>query len=312
MADIGKLKRVSLRDVWRDEAKDFTTWLSDNLDVLGEIVNENINFLEREKDVGPFSADIVAETGEGHLIVIENQLERTNHDHLGKILTYLTNIPDVKYAIWISKHPRPEHISVFNWLNEITPDDMAFYMVKIEAVQIGDSHPAPLLSIIASPSREGKGIGKKKKDFAQRHNDRVEFWEGLLKVANNKTNLFSRINPRRDHWLNTGAGIQVFSYMFVILNDEARIELNMDNPDEKKNKYIFDKLYEKKNLIEKTFGNELTWRRLDDRKSSRISYSVVKKGLKDTDDWSKIHTKLVDAMIKFEKAFRSEMKNIRN
>lgn len=132
---IARLSRISLRDVWKHEAYDFTTWLQDNLDVLNEALGLNLSSAEREQSVGDFSADLLAEDEGGQPVIIENQLRSTDHDHLGKVLVYLSNL-DARAAIWISANPRPEHIKAVSWLNE---SDLAdFYLCKLEAVRIGD------------------------------------------------------------------------------------------------------------------------------------------------------------------------------
>ena len=135
---IGHLETVEPRKLFPNEAGDFTTWLEEHIEVLGDRLGLKLSNAEREQAVGSFSADLRAEDGDGRLVVIENQLERTDHDHLGKVLTYLVNL-EAKIAIWVSPAPRPEHMRVVQWLNEITPADVAFYLVKLEAVRIGAS-----------------------------------------------------------------------------------------------------------------------------------------------------------------------------
>ena len=125
---IGKLERVSLREVWKHEALDFTQWLQDNIDVLNDVIDFDLSNPEREKSAGNFSVDIVAEDEAGNPVIIENQLEKSNHDHLGKVMTYLVAI-GAKIAIWIVADPRPEHISAIAWLNESSAAN--FYMLKI-------------------------------------------------------------------------------------------------------------------------------------------------------------------------------------
>jgi hypothetical protein len=148
---ISRLEPVPLRELWRNETLDFTTWLAENLDFLGETLGMDLSLVEREASAGSFSADILAEDGNGNPVIIENQLERTDHDHLGKLITYLSNL-DAKTAFWITSEPRPEHEKAVHWLNEALPADTAFYLVKIEAYRIGDSPPAPLLTVVAGPS----------------------------------------------------------------------------------------------------------------------------------------------------------------
>ena len=114
---IGKLERVRLRDVWKNEAKDFSSWLFKNIEILSEELNIKITAIEKEKKIGSFYADIIAEGSTGETVIIENQLENTNLDHLGKILTYVSNL-ESKKSIWISKEPRSEHEMAIVWLNE--------------------------------------------------------------------------------------------------------------------------------------------------------------------------------------------------
>ena len=130
---IGKLQRVPLREVWGHEALDFTRWLEDNLDVLNDALDITLSSAEREQSAGAFNVDLVAEDEAGNPVIIENQLEKSDHDHLGKLITYLTAI-DAKTALWIVSDPRPEHVRAISWLNESS--SAAFYLIKVEAIKI--------------------------------------------------------------------------------------------------------------------------------------------------------------------------------
>ena len=190
--------------------------------------------------------DIYCEDEQGNSVIIENQLERTDHSHLGQILTYAVGV-DAKTVIWISPDPRIEHVEVIEWLNEVTPVDMSWYILKIEAVKIGDSPVAPLFSIVAGPSQERKATGKVKKDVAERHQKRFQFWEGLLSVLNEKTGLFRNISPSSDNWLAAGSGVSGVNYQIVIRMDSAAIKLVIEKDRTGElNKKIFDWLYERK------------------------------------------------------------------
>ena len=146
--------------MWKHEAHDFTTWLQDNIDILNDVIDINLVSAEREQSAGTFSIDLVAEDDSGSLIVVENQLEKTNHDHLGKIITYLTSI-SASTAIWIVSDARPEHINAINWLNESSSAD--FYLIKLEAIKIENSPAAALFTLIVGPSIEAKQVGATKK-----------------------------------------------------------------------------------------------------------------------------------------------------
>ena len=129
---IGKLEKVGLRELWKHEERGFSAWLLENLDALSDALGFPLSEPQREVKVGAFEVDLVAEDGKANRVVIENQLEATDHDHLGKILTYVTNL-EAKTAVWITKAPRPEHVKAVAWLNETTPDDISFFLVRLDA-----------------------------------------------------------------------------------------------------------------------------------------------------------------------------------
>ena len=307
---IGKIKRVPLRAVWKHEAHDFTKWLAENIDVLNEILDLNLSSAESEKNAGAFNVDITAEDSDGNPVIIENQLEKSDHDHLGKLITYLTSI-DAKTAIWIVSEPRPEHIRAITWLNEA--GTAKFYMVRVEAVKIGESEPAPLLSLIVGPSPEGEIIGGEKKVLAERHKIRQAFWKQLLEYAKTKTKLHSGISPSIYNWIGTGAGIRGLGYNYSITQHEANVELYIDKgkdfPEE--NFAIFDRLFSFKDEIEHDFGESLDWQRMEERRACRIRKVIIGGYRDDEEKWPEIHAAMVDAMIRFEKAIRPHLKNLK-
>jgi hypothetical protein len=302
---IGKLKKVPLREIWRNEAKDFTTWLAENIDTLNEFLETNFSVVEREHSVGDFSLDIKAEDLDGQKVIIENQLEKTDHDHLGKLITYLSNL-DAKTAIWISSNPREEHVKAVNWLNQFTPEDVSFYLIQIEAVKIGDSAPAPLFTIVAEPSEMTKEIGKEKKEYAEKHHLRKDFWSSLLEKTKGKTNLHSHVSPGMYHWIGAGAGRAGIGYNYIITNDYVSSEIYLDRGKghPKLNKERFDELYKHKDEIERAFGGKLLWERLDKKRASRIAIRFKGYGLKNKDQWSEAQDRMIDSMVRLEKAFK--------
>jgi hypothetical protein len=294
--------------LWRHEARDFTTWLADNLDLLSETLGFPLTLVQTEMRAGIYSADILAKSGE-RTVVIENQLESTDHDHLGKLITYLSNL-DAKIAIWITSAPRPEHENAIHWLNEWLPIDVAFYLVKIDAVRIGTSHAAAMFSIVAGPSAAAVEAGEVKKEIAERRVQYREFWAQLLPRAKEKTQLHARISPGTDYWVSTGAGRGGLAYSYVLLNSNARIELYIDRGEANENKQIFDVLYAQKATIEQAFGAPLNWQRLDDRRACRISYAFNSGGVSTQDRWPQIQDEMIDAMVRFELAFRSPIASL--
>lgn len=307
---IGKIKRIPLREVWKHEAYDLNQWLQDNIDVVNDVLDLNLSNPEREQSAGSFNIDIVAEDEAGNPVIIENQLEKSNHDHLGKIITYLVAM-GAKTAIWIVSNPRPEHTAAITWLNETSAAN--FYLLKIEAIKIGDSQPAPLLTAIVEPSQEGKEVGKAKQEMAERYIIREKFWIQLLNYEKQKTKLHANISPTQHNWLGTSAGKQGLGFNYSIRKHGASVELYIDRGKEKgeENKNIYNQLYRKKEEIEKMFGEKLKWESLEGKRACRISKEISTGGYRDDEEkWPQIHEAMVDAMIRLSKALKPHISKI--
>jgi hypothetical protein len=305
---ISRLQKIPLRELWKHEAHGFTHWLSENLDFLGEVIGFKLSLVELEASAGPFSADILAEDTDGNYVIIENQLEQTNHDHLGKLITYLSNL-EAKKAIWITSSPRPEHEKAVHWLNETLPADTAFYLLKIEAFRINNSDPAPFITIVAGPSPESKQAGDKKKELAERHMVRLEFWKELLEKAKIATPNFANRSPSKDNWISTGAGKSGFSYGYVVRMDDAQIELYIDRGDADTNKKLFEAIFTRRELIEKAFGRTLEWQRLDERRGCRIRHVFSGSGLQNREKWPDLQNEMIKTMADFQRVFQAEINN---
>ncbi len=301
--DIGKIERLGLQEVWPHEARDFTVWMNDGLDVLADTVGLELTSGETEKSVGDFRVDILAEDADGHVVVIENQLTRSDHDHLGKLITYLAMM-EAQAAIWIVADPRAEHVSAVTWLNESTSAD--FYLVKVEAIRVGDSLPAPLLTLIAGPSEGTRLAGTEKRKLAESQQIRKAFWSQLLEQAKELTDLHANISPGTDGWIGTGVGIGGLALNYVIGQYVGRIELYIDRGKDcdEENKHIFDELHANREEIEGAFGDSLDWQRLDNRRASCIRKDITGHGYRDEEHWPEVQDAMVDAMIRFEAALR--------
>lgn len=307
---VGKITRIPLRDVWKHEALDFTKWLEDNIDILNEIVNINLSNIEREKGAGDFIVDLVAEDENGEPVIIENQLERSNHEHLGKILSYLSAL-GAKVAIWIVSDARPEHITAISWLNEST--SASFYLLKVEAIKIDNSSPAPLLTLIVGPSEEGRAIGVKKKEMVEQDEIRYRFWSQLLDYAKTKTKLHTNISPTTHSWIGTGAGISGLAYNYAMTKHAGYVELYIDKgkDSDEENLAIFKQLYANKTEIEKMFGGPLEWQELKDRRACRIRITLNNGGYRDDEKkWPFVHEAMVDAMIRLSNALNPFIKKL--
>jgi hypothetical protein len=162
--DVGRLERVSLRTIWSDEARDFTPWLAtgDALALLKEVIGFDLELIGKEVAVGPYSADILAKSAidESHKVIIENQLGKTDHDHLGKMITYAAGL-GARTLIWVSDRFCDEHREALDWLNHNTSERLDFYGLEIRAFRIDNSRPAPQFSVISSPNIQAKVPEKK-------------------------------------------------------------------------------------------------------------------------------------------------------
>ncbi len=303
-------KAKSLRDAFPSEVRDLSRWIKDNIDEIGAVTDLTLSNVERERPAGDFSVDLIAEDDRGGVVVIENQLGKSDHDHLGKLLTYLTAY-DAQVAIWIVENPRTEHVNAIAWLNQSSSAD--FYLIKIEAVRIGGSDYAPLMTLIVGPSEESKRIETEKEEIKLRHSERRLFWEGLLEVANQKTDLHSGRSPTKDGWIGAGSGISGLNFNYVIRQHDAQVELWIGRGAERveENKKIFDELYEHKAEIEKTFGNPLEWERLDQKDGCRIRARSNIGGYRDVEKRDEIYTWLTDKMVLLEKALKPVLPLIR-
>ena len=304
---IGRIQRVRLRQVWSHEALDFTTWLEENIDVLADATGLQLSSVEREQSAGAFSVDLVAEDEDGHAVVIENQLERSDHDHLGKLLTYLVGI-QARRAVWIVSNPRPEHVGVIAWLNETSSAD--FYLLKLEAIRIGNSEHAALLTQIVGPSEEARKVGGTKKEMAERERLRYRFFEGLLEHAKSKTPLHANISPSTGTWLAAGAGKTGLTFGYVVGMRGARVELYIGSQDGDNNQQYFEALFSKKETIEAAFGSSLNWQPLEGKSACRIKKAYTTGGYRDEDVWEAVYEELTVAMAKLESALKLHLKKL--
>lgn len=309
---IGKIQKVELREIWKHEATDFTRWLAENIDYLNEVLNLDIAVQTVEGDVGPYRVDIYGEDGSGNKIIIENQLEKTDHSHLGQVLTYLVNL-DANVAVWITANPVEEHRQVIEWLNETTPDDMCFYLVKVEAIRIeGQPSVAPLFTLVEGPTQERKKIGAEKKEHAVRHTVRKEFWTQFIEAMNQRSTLCQNVSPSTDAWIGIALGMSGVSLNLVATKNYARAEIYINRGDTESNKKVFDFFQQMKAQIEQDFGAPLTWERMEDRVTSRIKYQLNDVDIFNKEAWTKMNDFMIDAALRLHKAFKEPLQKLRS
>jgi hypothetical protein len=285
---VAKLVRAKqLRDAFPSEVKDLAKWIAENIDEINSVTGLNLSNVGRERAAGDFSVDLIAEDDDGGIVVIENQLGRSDHDHLGKLITYMTAF-DAKAAVWVVEEPRVEHINAIAWLNQSSSAE--FYVVKMEAVKIAGSDWAPLITLIVGPSDEAKDISAEKEDLKLRHIERKKFREGLLEVANKKSNLHSGRSPTTQGWIAGSSGTSGIGFNYVILQHSARVEVWIARGTGKgaENKAIFDAIKANKTQIESAFGQSLDWQRLDQKDTCRICADSNLGGYRDPDKFPEV------------------------
>lgn len=289
---LGKLEQVTdLRSIWKHEAKDFTPWLAkeENMEILSEAVGIDIVVEEQESNVGDFSVDLFAtEEGTGRRIIIENQLEETNHDHLGKIITYASG-KDAEVIIWIVKKARDEHKQAIEWLNQHTDDKFEFFLIEIELWKINDSEPAPKFNIVERPNNWAKAM-KKTAALSETENLKLAFWEKFNNEAPKYSDfikVFKLRKPQAQHWYDLGMGSSAY-HLCMTLNTKnnclsAGLYVNED-------KEIITKFKSNGELVTKILGiadpNEIEWRLDDNKKASRFLVLHPMGDMTDRDNWN--------------------------
>lgn len=308
---IGKLERVPLRKVWEHEAHDFTQWLQENIDVLNTALDLNLVNVDREQASGDFNIDLVAEDENGGTVIIENQLEKSNHDHLGKLITYLAGTA-AKSAIWIVADPRPEHVAAVSWLNESC--GTAFYMVKVEAVQIENSPAAALFTLIMGPSEATIAIGQTKKGMVERDVVRKRWWTTLIARSAAITKLHSHISPGQYAWIGTSCGIRGLNFNYVVFQEACAVELYIDRgkDGDEENTSIYQQLLGKRVQIDAAFGEPLSWEPLETRRACRLRHTQAGGGYRSPEaEWPAVQDTTIRDMDRLEKALRPYLKGLK-
>lgn len=303
MAILGKIEKIEdLRTIWKHEARDFSKWLSqeENLNLLSETVGIDIVLEENESAVGSFSVDIFAsEDGTGRKIIIENQLEDTNHDHLGKIITYASG-KGAEVIIWIVKRARDEHRQAVEWLNQHTDENVGFFLIEIELWKIGDSLPAPMFKIVERPNDWSKTI-KSAQGLSDTKMLQLNFWQTFSDYAFSKPDfakLFSRRKAHPQHWYDLSFGISSCSLSFFAntQNNTIGVEFYIHN-----NKELYYHFSNQKTLIENDLNMSLEWKEAS--KDCAVRARTKGNIKKDEQCWNEYFAWFCETAIKFKEVF---------
>ena len=300
--DLGVLEKRDVREIWPNEARDFTPWLAQNLATLGEVLGMDLELQGQESPVGAFSLDVLArDLGRDRLVVIENQLESTDHDHLGKLLTYASG-HDAGVMIWIAKEIREEHRQTLDWLNQHTDGNIDFYAVIVEIVQIDDSRPACSFKLVAFPNEYRKATGVE--TTSERREAYRAFFQDLIDQLRDKHRFTGARAGQPQNWYSFASGISGITYGAAFASKgQVRTEIYIDFGGAARNKALFDALSASREAIERELGEPCQWERLDDRQGSRIA--IYRQGSieSDTQSLQEIQAWTIDHLLRFKKIF---------
>lgn len=310
MASIGKLVEVDVRELWKHEQYDFSNWLAKetNLEYLNEIIGLTLTHIDKEVYVGPYRCDLVAkDETSGIIVVVENQLECTNHDHLGKIITYASGL-DAKVIVWIVKEAKEEHRAAIEWLNNNTNNDINFFLIEIHAYKIGNSDPAPMFEVVEKPNDFVKRskIKNDDGDLNKSQGERLIFWEQFNQIVINRGKPFNVRKAKTNHWYDVALGTSEAHITIELVNKDGNVVLSIYIND---NKSLFDKLEDSKVEIENELGFNMIWERRDGKKGCKIKYCISGLNFDDHSNYDELMNQIIDKSVKMRDVFKKYIYN---
>jgi hypothetical protein len=318
---LGQLEKVDIRDVWSNEANDFTPWLAEdaNVQLLGNTIGYELEVEATEKDVGPFRADILCkDTATGHWVLIENQLERTDHIHLGQLITYAAGLKAAT-IVWIASRFTDEHRAAIDWLNEITNGEFNFFGLEVEVWRIGQSATAPKFNIVCAPNNWSQTVSQAKKNVEQTEISgtkqlQLEFWTSFRDYVLDRKTIIKPTKPFPQNWMNISIGKSGFTLVPIVstydLDDPnsdgqiLRVEFVMQDDSDKS---CITRLESMKPQIEAEYGGPINWSPSIGKKQSKV---FVKKAvdLEDRNQWPTYHAWMLENLEKFHVIFAKRLK----
>lgn len=310
--NIGILEEVDIRDLWKHEQYDFSNWLAKAkiISYLNDILGLTLVDVNKEAYVGSYRCDLVAvDETDGTKVIIENQLEASNHDHLGKIITYASGL-DAQVIVWIVKQAKEEHRSAIEWLNNNTNKHVNFFLIELHAYKIGDSNPAPKFEVVEQPNdfiKGSKNTSSGNNEMNKSQQERLTFWTLFNDeiVAHGKP--FNVRKATTDHWYDVAIGNSNCHLSITLVNSDSFIglELYIDN-----NKELFDELYKYKNDIESETGINFDWQRLDDKKASRVLYKMPGLNFDDHSNYHELMEEIITKILAMRTVFKDYLSKI--
>ena len=298
----GRIEQVNLREIWKHEATNFTKWLAkqENLDLLSEEIDIELSLIDTEYNVGRFNVDIFAEEpSTDRKVIIENQLERTDHDHLGKLITYASGL-DAEIIVWIVKDVLEEHQQAIDWLNEHTDEKINFFAIKMEVWKIGNSEPAPKFHIISKPNNWTKSVKQSVQTSALTDTNllQLEFWDSFKQYAEDKGFNLRLRKTYPKHWYDLSFGRTDCHISLTINSQKKELACEIYIPNSKE---TFKQFFDNKEQIDNQISG-LEWMELPTKKASRIR-KKTKGDFKKKEKWDEYFDWLGKTAIEFQDTF---------
>ncbi len=314
---------MDLRYVWLREAEDVTPWLASeaNIALLGDTIGLDLEVEAQEKDVGPFRADILCkDIANGNWVLVENQLERTDHTHLGQLLTYATGLQAVT-IVWIAQRFTEEHRATLDWLNEITDDRFNFFGLETELWRIGTSPLAPKFNVVCKPNDWSKTVAAgatqvERESLTDNRRLQLEFWTAFRSYVEEHSSRLKPTKPLPQNWMNFALGRSGFKLAAVVSfwdsatdsgdNHELRAEAVIETLESKTH---FTRLEAQRSEIEAEMGEPLTWHNPTNKRVCRI-YVRQTAVLTDRDLWPEYHAWLIGKLEALHQTFAQRVRQL--
>jgi hypothetical protein len=324
---LGRLEKADLRQVWGNEASDFTPWLADegNLRLLGETLGLELEVVTREKGVGRFWADLLCkDTVTNDYVLIENQLGRSDHSHLGQILTYCAGLSgaaeEIRTAVWIASTFTEEHRATLDWFNEISGDRFRFFGLEIDLWRIADSPLAPKFNVVCRPNDWSRdvGVAVTHADLSEHQRRNLQYWTAFAEYLTSSSKVLRPKKPSPDSWMAFALGTSV-AHLSAVISDfdletqsfdqgqQVRAMVSLTGPSADA---LYLALQEQRQQLEADMGEPLRWYRPPDYHVRRI-FLVRRANLDDAAEWPAQHAWFREKLERMHRVFASRIPALR-
>jgi hypothetical protein len=310
MSDLGRLSPVRARDVWPHEALDFTPWLLKNVDVLSELLGMELVLEAAEHPVGGFSLDLIGrDVTDDSVVIIENQLEQSDHGHLGQIITYAAGT-NPGTIVWLADSFRPEHRAAIDWLNERTDEHTRFFGVQIQVVRIGNSEPAPNFRLVAQPNDWEKAVrtlsASTSGAVSERQTAYWDFWELFrTRVLTEHPSWTRSTGSTRSSWFGMSAGVRDVNWLAYFVTGRVSVQIEFVDSDPRVNLARLEMLQQHGEAIETHFGAVLSWEPREGQKGTRLAFYGELADVLDRDKWDEWIEWYIDVLHRLRAAIAS-------